>query len=329
MRRFVWMGWTLVGLAVLMGFAGSVHAGQGAPDAVIRVKESAVVRGTEVFLGDIATIETADRSLAERLGVLPIGQAPLPGLSRTFDPSIITIKLRQYKIDPAGLQIESPRSVMLSGAHRVISSEEIFQAAKRSVLADHGKEAGRITVRADTLPPDLVVPPGDLELKARPRLTSVGLGSIPVVVEAWVDGRLYRTTSLSVKLSLLREVVVANHPLPRHAVVQASDVRLERRDIALMSHEPLDDPTLAIGRRTTRMLAMGDAVAADAVEFPPLVRKGDVVTLVVESPGLLVTAKGVAQEQGTAGQLVRVKNIASGREILGTVESERMVRVGF
>jgi flagella basal body P-ring formation protein FlgA len=324
-------------LAIVMILASPAHARQGVPfdaaqgatRAVIRVKGSATVRGTEIFLRDVAQIQTPDRSLAEQLGALPIGQAPLPGLSRTFDPDLIMIKFRQYKIDTAGIQMESPKSVVILGEHRVVSSGEIFEAAKRSVLKDRDGEFERVTVRADTLPPDLVVPPGEVELKARPRLASVGVGSIPVVVEAWVDGRLYRVVSLSVKLSLFREVVVANHPLPRHAVVRVADVRLERRDISVLSHKPLNDLTLVVGRRTTRMLAYGDVVASDAVELPPLIRKGDVVTLMVESPGLLITAKGVAQEEGRAGQLVRVKNAASGREILGTVESEKTVRVGF
>lgn len=302
---------------------------QDRPRAVIRVKETAIVRGSAILLGDIAQIVTEDQLLSQQLVALPIGQAPLPGLSRSFDPELITIKLRQYKIDPASLRIESPKSVMISSAHQLISSDELFQAAKRSVLADRGEEAERVMVRAETLPPDLVVPPGSVELKARPRLQSIGLGSIPVVVEAWVDGRLYRSVSLSLRLSLLREVVVADRPLPPRTLLKAGDVRLERRDIAQLPHEPLRDLTSAIGQRTVRMLAMGEAVASDAVELPPLVRKGDLVTLTIERPGLLITAKGIAQEQGAAGQLVRVKTVGSGRAVTGKVEGEATVRVAF
>lgn len=310
---------------------------QDRPRAVIRMKESATVQGKEILLKDIAEISAQDRLVTESLEALPIGQAPLPGMSRTFDPDLLVIKLRQYKIDPSGIRIETPRHVTVVGAHRVIGSDELFRAAKSAVLRDGEEEMERITVRPDILPPDLVVPPGAFELRARPRLTSacaepcrrVGLGSIPVVVEAWVDGRLYRSVSLTVRLSLMREVVVANYPLPRHTLVKATDVRLERRDIGLLPHQPLQDPALVVGRRTTRMLAMGDIVLSDAVELPPLIQKGDVVSLVVETPSLLVTAKGIAQEGGKAGQLVRVKNTASGREVLGKLESNKTVRVGL
>lgn len=332
-------------LAIMIAVASPVQAGQGvpaepslvAPRAIIRMKESATVQGKDILLKDISDITARTRSLSESLESLPVGQAPPPGLTRTFDPALIVIKLRQYQIDPAGIRIESPRQVMIAGAHRLIGSDKLFEAAKLAVLRGREEGIGQITVRPDTLPPDLVVPPGEVELRARPRLTSacpepcrrVDLGSIPVVVEAWVDGRLYRTVSLSVRLSLMREVVVANYPVPRHAVVKAADVRLERRDIGLLAHEPLQDLTQAVGRRTTRMLAMGDVVISDAVELPPLIRKGDVVTLMVETPGLLLTAKGIAQEGATAGQFVRVKNTASGRDVLGKVESDKTVRVGL
>ena len=308
-----------------------------APRAAIRVRESATVQGKEILLKDIAEITAQNRSLAEALETLPVGQAPPPGLTRTFDPALIVIKLRQYKIDPAGIRIESSGPVVVAGAHRVIGSDALFEAAKTAVLRRREEDMERITVRSDTLPPDLVVPPGEVELKARPRLPSacpepcrrVDLGSIPVVVEAWIDGRLYRTVSLSLRLSLIREVVVANYPLPRHTVVKATDVRLERRDIGLLAHEPLQDPALAVGRRTTRMLAMGDVIISDAVELPPVIRKGDVITLMVEAPGLLLTAKGIAQEEAKAGQLIRVKNTASGREVLGKAANDRTVRVGL
>lgn len=323
-------------LAIMIAATLPAQARQGVPvenvavpRAVIRVRESATVQGREILLKDIAEITATNQSLAEALEALPVGQAPPPGLTRTFDPELIMIKLRQYKIDPTGIRIESPHAVVIAGAHRVIGSDALFQAAKSAVLRGREEELEQITVRSDTLPPDLVVPPGEIELRARPRLTSVGLGPIPVAVEAWVDGRLYRTVSLTLRLSLIREVVVASYPLPRHAVVRTTDVRIERRDIGLVQHEPLQDLALVVGRRTTRMLAMGDVVASDAVELPPLIQKGDVVTVMVETPGLLVTAKGVAQEGGKVGQLVRVKNMASGREIFGKVESDKTVRVGL
>lgn len=307
------------------------------PRAIIRVRESAVVQGKEILLKDLAEISAESRSLEVALDTLPVGQAPPPGLTRTFDPSLIIIKLRQYNINPAGIQIKAPRQVVIAGAHRVIGSDELFQTARSALLRGREEEMERITIRPDTLPPDLVVPPGEVELKARPRLTPacsepcrrVELGSIPVVVEAWVDGRLYRTVSLTVRLSLLREVVVTNGPMPRHTLVKATDVRLERRNIGLLPHEPLDDLALAVGRRTTRMLAMGDIVLSDAVELPLLIQKGDMVTLVAEFPGLLATTKGIAQEGGRVGQLLRVKNTASGREVLGKVESDKTIRVGF
>ena len=313
------------------------HKAHGSPRAVIRVKRTATVQGKEILLKDIAEITASSGSLAEALEALPVGQAPPPGLTRTFDPELIVIKLRQYKIDPTGIQIESSGAVVIAGAHRVIGSDEIFQAAKSAVLRGREGELDQITVRLDTLPSDLVVPPGEIELRAKPRLTlacpepcrMVGLGSIPVMVEAWVDGRLYRTVSLTLRLLLMREVVVASYPLPRHGLVKATDVRLERRDIGMLTQEPLADLALAVGRRTTRMLAMGAVVASDAVELPPLIQKGDVVTLMVESPGLLVMTKGIAQEVGKVGQLVRVKNTASGREILGKVENSKTIRVGL
>jgi flagella basal body P-ring formation protein FlgA len=66
-----------------------------------------------------------------------------------------------------------------------------------------------------------------------------------------------------------------------------------------------------------------------SVEEPPAVRRGDVVSLVAEGSGLRVTTRGEVKEEGRPGQVVRVRNLSSEREILGRVVNGSTVRVEF
>jgi flagella basal body P-ring formation protein FlgA len=52
---------------------------------------------------------------------------------------------------------------------------------------------------------------------------------------------------------------------------------------------------------------------------PHMVRRGHPVELIYARPGLRITALGVAQEDGTLGDLVRVINAESRRQLQGVV----------
>jgi flagella basal body P-ring formation protein FlgA len=84
-----------------------------------------------------------------------------------------------------------------------------------------------------------------------------------------------------------------------------------------------------LGRRAIRALSPGEPILAGMVELPPLVRRGDIVLLTAEGRGLRAMTQGEAREEGKMGQVVRVQNLASGREVYGQVAAERIVRVPF
>jgi flagella basal body P-ring formation protein FlgA len=60
-----------------------------------------------------------------------------------------------------------------------------------------------------------------------------------------------------------------------------------------------------------------------------LVRRGDLVTLVVEGRGFVITSQGRASDDARRGESVRVVNPASRRDVLGVAEAPGVVRVPF
>jgi flagella basal body P-ring formation protein FlgA len=68
---------------------------------------------------------------------------------------------------------------------------------------------------------------------------------------------------------------------------------------------------------------------ANGIERPPLIKKGDRVTIVAESSTLLVTASGIAQDQGSAGDQILVRNHMSDKDIIASVVDASTVKVEF
>jgi len=65
------------------------------------------------------------------------------------------------------------------------------------------------------------------------------------------------------------------------------------------------------------------------VESRPLISEGSVVEVVATEGAMRITMRGVALENGHAGELINVRNLQSRKEIQGIVENENTVLVVF
>jgi flagella basal body P-ring formation protein FlgA len=84
-----------------------------------------------------------------------------------------------------------------------------------------------------------------------------------------------------------------------------------------------------VGKRMKHAVKAGTVLLANMVEEPPLIEKGDRVTVVAQSPCLIVTVPGIAQGKGGAGDYIRVRNSMSKKDIVGCIIDASTVRVKF
>ena len=90
----------------------------------------------------------------------------------------------------------------------------------------------------------------------------------------------------------------------------------------LVSTESLVGQTPRRGVPAMRPLAAGDLTA------PVAVKKGEMVTMTLESGQMQLTAQGRALDNGAAGEVVRIMNTSSNQVIEGVVKGLRTVSVG-
>jgi flagella basal body P-ring formation protein FlgA len=77
------------------------------------------------------------------------------------------------------------------------------------------------------------------------------------------------------------------------------------------------------------MIAAQTVVTGPMIETPPLVRRGDSVTIVAEAGAMRVTAAGEARQKGGRGDRIAVVNLDSRRTIYAQVIDGRTVAVNF
>jgi flagella basal body P-ring formation protein FlgA len=89
-----------------------------------------------------------------------------------------------------------------------------------------------------------------------------------------------------------------------------------------------EDQQGLIGKVARRTLLAGQPIALNAVRDAYLVNQGKSSLVVFETGGLTITLQAMALQNGSAGDVVTLRNPDSGVVIQGTVESDGTVRLG-
>lgn len=84
-----------------------------------------------------------------------------------------------------------------------------------------------------------------------------------------------------------------------------------------------------IGKALKRDVSANTVITDQFLENQVVMKKGDIVTIIAESNKLIVSAKGRTIDKGRVGENIRVKNIASGKELTAKVISSNAVKVEF
>jgi len=240
---------------------------------------------------------------------------------------------------PAGRSRRAAWAVLVVGAL-------LAPAVATPVRAEPANEALRQRiegyVRERLLDPEarVTVPPlGDFEIRgAAPETLRVALsmrsadrlsGTVPVSVTI-SDGRTVRKRGVvTVRVRSERRVVVAARHIPRGAPIGPDDLTVERRDAKRLHATTTDEPGALLGRVASRTIRAGTPVRADWTERPTAVERGQRVRIVLENAGLRIEATGEARSDGAVGDVIRVVNSDSSREVMGRIGPDGAVHVVF
>ena len=123
------------------------------------------------------------------------------------------------------------------------------------------------------------------------------------------------------------EVAVTAVRLPAGSVLRPGDVRLARVHAALVRGDVATTLDQAMGLELRHPLMPGQPLPLADLQPPTMVSRGATVLMQLDSPGIALTAQGVALEAGALGARIRVLNPASRATVQADVTGPARVRV--
>lgn len=266
----------------------------------------AVVRGAIVVDGDRITLGDISPTLPRELLAVDLGPAPAPGGRTQITRAAVADALRRVGGDPNLATGVAVRQDVRRSAER-LAVEDLEDLVRAEALAELplGVEIDAVLGLRSVM-----LPPGE-------RQVTVSLGrlrrSTRATVEISVGARRWASIAATLQLSGTARTPVLTTALPQGTTVGAGNVTLRDVDIDDLPEGAITRTEQLVGRR---MMVRGKADAPmrqTATEATPIVVRGGTLNVVITRPGMRITRQAVAQQDGAAGDNIRVKPTDDGR----------------
>ncbi len=140
-------------------------------------------------------------------------------------------------------------------------------------------------------------------------------------------GKSLRRWYVSTQVHWVRQVVTMKHDISARTVLDRSMLQKEWKDIAGLRGQTWTDINDVIGLKTLRNMRKNDVVVSSIVKRPPLIKRGDHVTILVKTSGIQVRAEGIALKSGSRGDRMLVQNIRSKQTLQSIVQDAHTVSI--
>jgi flagella basal body P-ring formation protein FlgA len=135
--------------------------------------------------------------------------------------------------------------------------------------------------------------------------------------------------SVRVKVEVSMDVVVSAKYLPRGTDIQRGDVKLVRKWFERIPARVVSSLEEAVGKRLSTGARENREITRNMLKDPVVVCRGKQVQVVLERGPIRIKTVGLSEQNGSKGDIVKVRNLSSNQLIYATVVDDSLVRVDF
>lgn len=294
----------------------------------ITILENSYIVGKNIYLGDIAYVESTNEKLKQEIEKIVIIPSAEPGASLSLHIGYIKSRLRSQGVDPESITWKGSDSAKVQTKSITISSPEIVSSALDFIMNITGvnKEQIKIEPIVDLKP--IILPYGKPEIKVETVSHTPTKGTIPLRFIILIDGKECERRNIPFKAEIIKEVIVAVKEIAMNENIESDDLAIAKCDVGINS-EFFIEKTNIIGKRAKRPISSGTIITSSMIEDLPIIKQGDLVTMVIESTKFRITAQGKAKENGKIGQFIKVANTVTMKEVIARVLNDKTVQVDF
>lgn len=132
---------------------------------------------------------------------------------------------------------------------------------------------------------------------------------------------------LPVTIRVYADVVIANRPIPRNSQLTRADLSLVRRELSAIHSGAYNRMGDVVDMVLLNPVNKDTVLTAVMLKPKRLVQRGETVTILAESSSVVIRTQGIALMDGHRGQMIRIQNSRSGRQLDAEVVDDAIVKV--
>jgi flagellar basal body P-ring formation protein FlgA len=301
---------------------------QAMDEILVHVLPSAEVKGDTFTLGEVAEFDGFDVESSAALAQISLGRSPSPGRPMALSEPLIRSRMAGVA-QAERVRLVVPRNAQVVRAAQTLKGADIEARVLAQALKDAGGDTSDLKQELVTPVSDVLAPLGQVDWQVE----GMGKHLVPggdrtYQVTAQVDGREIWRQMLRVRQKVYQTVVVAAHPIRRDQTIAAEDVTTVRRTLNATKEAGYTGSLKSIvGTIAKRPIGQDEPINDGMVRAPAAVTEGSRVTVLYETPQLIMQVPGVAMVPGQLGQFIPVRNLQSGKIVYGIVQADEIVKV--
>ncbi len=287
-------------------------------------KSEAQVAGEYITLSHLAELPP---DLAQKCGKVPIWTAPPPGEVYTLTQEFLRYRLEQLGLLELLNAAELPAAIQVRQTGVLLKGEEVSAAFTRFVQEHSPYPPNNLTIEVFPLKEAVILPAPQVTLEPISPRSDKLLGNVTLEMVILHEGQPINRLKVSGQVRLKRLVVCAVRPLRPQNVIAPGDIQVISREMTGLNTDFFHSPEQVVGHVLSKGVGPQEIITPRHLSQQPLIKRGDLVTVVFDQDGLEISTKGVAREQGYLGKTIRLLNPKSKKEFQGLVVDAKTVKV--
>lgn len=299
-----------ISVATMLGLGGLVATVVAGQEITLLFRDSASVNDTVIRLGDIARVSGASPVTCSALTAAIIGESAPAGYSRFVNSDEAVAALRRTSGPDVRLQpVNACRITVRTGARTYVIADFdtlIHQYLQRAI----GWPAGDFAVRLIDSAKQFRCLDQPCEVSAGGLKDPLPRGTLHLRLTIR-QGARNMSAPFNCVVTVTTPVVVSRQSIANQRTIGAADIAIERRDITNFRFAPLQDLEDALGKCANRTIPAGMVLHQSLLKKPPIVQKGDCITVCVSKGAIVASATVMARQSGALGERIIVENVNS------------------
>ncbi len=293
----------------------------GQAEAAFTLNTTCEVSGDGVYLADLV-----DSKAGEAVPAILVDVSPSWGTVRKYSANEL-IKLINEKAQGVEVIVSEPdQQTTLRRKSRSMDSSQILELLKSELLKSPLFDEGELEMELIRPWKPMLVPDGALEMRM---LTKINYRTSQTSLRfQLMDGGVpFGVFSAAVKISLWKDAWVATRQITRGTLLPEAKLKKQRHNM-IKVRQDLWGGNPSDGRFWFQEnISPGRLIYDKAVVMKPVVRRGNLAKAIITTGPLLVSTNVKVLEDGAPGEVVRVQNVRTRKEIIGEVIDEKTIKI--